>query len=61
MNNNDNVEVDIDELFNLIQIKLLSYIKLNNIDFKKLSNNQKKLLLNKINNDVWNDIRKNDM
>ena len=58
---NNNVEVDIDELFNLIQIKLLSYIKLNNIDFKKLNNNQKKLLLNKINNEVWNDILKNDM
>ena len=63
MEHNNNLEMTTDEFLKNIENKLILYIKKNNINFKKLSNTQKKLLMMKIHEDMWNDIytdNKND-
>lgn len=63
MEYNNNIELSTDEFIDNIQQRLLSYIKKNKINFKKLTNTQKKLLMMKIHADMWNDIyadNKND-
>ena len=63
MEHNNNIELSTDEFIDNIQQRLLSYIKKNKINFKKLSNTQKKLLMMKIHTDMWNDLdidNKND-
>jgi len=61
MNNMDNMEIPIEEILNKIEFKLNQYNKLNNIKFKKLKNNEKKELMIKINNEILEDLYKNDM
>ena len=59
----NNIEMTTDEFLKKIEDKLILYIKKNNINFKKLSNTQKKLLMMKIHEDMWNDLycdNKND-
>jgi len=56
MEDNKNIELSTDEFIDNIQERLLSYIKKNKINFKKLTNTQKKLLLMKIHEDMWKDI-----
>ena len=56
MEHNNNIELSTDEFIDNIQQRLLSYIKKNNINFKKLTNTQKKLLMMKIHEDMWNDL-----
>ena len=63
MEHNNNLELSTDEFLKKIEDKLILYIKKNNINFKKLTNTQKKLLMMKIHEDMWNDIysdNKND-
>jgi len=63
MEHNNNIEMTTDEFIDNIQQRLLSYIKKNKINFKKLSNTQKKLLMMKIHTDMWDDVyadNKND-
>ena len=63
MEHNHNIELSTDEFIDNIQQRLLSYIKKNKINFKKLSNTQKKLLMMKIHTDMWDDVyadNKND-
>ena len=63
MEHNNNLELSTDEFIDNIQQRLLSYIKKNKINFKKLTNTQKKLLMMKIHTDMWNDLaidNKND-
>jgi len=61
MNNMDNMEIPIEEILNKIEFKLNQYNNLNNIKFKKLKNNEKKELMIKINNEILEDLYKNDM
>ena len=61
MNNMDNMEIPIEEILNKIEFKLNQYNKFNNIKFKKLKNNEKKELMIKINNEILEDLYKNDM
>lgn len=56
MEDNKNIQLSTDEFIDNIQERLLSYIKKNKINFKKLTNTQKKLLLMKIHEDMWKDI-----
>jgi len=61
MEHNNNIELSTDEFIDNIQERLLSYIKKYKINFKKLNNTQKQLLIMKIQDDMWKDLtNKND-
>ena len=56
----NNLEMTTDEFIDNIQERLLSYIKKNKINFKKLTNTQKKLLMMKIHEQMWDEVDKNN-
>ena len=56
MEHNNNIELSTEEFLKKIEDKLMLYIKTHNINFKKLSNTQKKVLMMKIHEDMWNDL-----
>ena len=61
MEHNNSIELSTEEFIDNIQERLLSYIKKNKINFKKLNNTQKQLLMMKIHDDMWKDLtNKND-